>query len=70
MPLKILVSPASMEISDTHNYSKGCIAGIFYNLLNSSSKFEVEYYVLSKGLDIMNPLQKNIKLVPLEESRF
>ena len=68
--MKILFSPASMEISDTHNYSKGCIAGIFYNLLDSLSKLEVESYILSKGIDIENPLQKNIKLFTLGESRI
>ncbi|RLJ06651.1 MAG: hypothetical protein DRP18_00210 [Candidatus Aenigmatarchaeota archaeon] len=68
--MKILITPATLEISDNHSYSKGAIANIAYNLLRSLSKYEIELYVLSKGLDITRNLPNNLKLFNLTNSRI
>jgi len=68
--MKILITPATLEISDNHSYSKGAIANIAYNLLYSLSKYEIDLYILSKGLDITRNLPDNLKLFNLTNSRI
>ena len=68
--MKIIVSPASVELSDNHSYSKGAISNIFYNLLYSLTKYDIELYTLSKGIDISTPFPTNLHLYQLTNSRF
>ena len=70
--MKILITPASVELTDNHNYSKGAIGNISYNLLTSLSKYDIELYILSKGIDITKEklLPDNLKLYQLTKSNF
>ena len=68
--MKILITPSTLELSDNHNYSKGAIGNISYNLLISLSKYDIELYVLSKGVDITKPFSYNTIVFELTKSRF
>ena len=69
--MKILITPATLEISDDQGYSLGAGANLFYNMIISLSKQEdTELFVLSKGVNITKPMPSNVKIFQLDKSKI
>ncbi|CAD7778490.1 MAG: Glycosyltransferase Gtf1 [Candidatus Methanoperedenaceae archaeon GB50] len=68
--LKVLITPPTLDLNDTHNYHGGAIGNISYNLLCSLADFNAEIYAIIKSRNLAFSPPSNLKLYPTGGKMF